>query len=78
MVFFCQNLGGKLKITTCLSDRIYILLEVSEFQFVEMLKIMSHLRVFDFLNLLHIGVEDRLHKYTFQYIVAGFFYVSFS
>jgi len=60
VLFLHQNLPGTLNITARLQKSIKVLLEISELQFVEKLKILSPLRVLDGLNHLHVGVDNGL------------------
>jgi hypothetical protein len=55
-----QNLPGTLNITARLRKSTKVILEIGKLQIVEKLKILSLLRVFDFLDLLHIGVKNGL------------------
>lgn len=66
MLFLYQNLPGTLNITACLLKSSKILFEIRELQFIEKLKILSPLRVFDSLDLLHIWVENWLLIVTIQ------------
>ena len=71
-----QDLSCGLNITACLSDCLQVLIEISELQHVEKLKVFSLLRVLDFLDLLHVRVDHGLILLAVQQEVVGLLYVA--